>query len=276
MKLAISNIAWEPLHDQAVAHEMRNLGVSGLEVAPTRVWDRPLEATEADARAYREQWAGRGIEIVAMQALLYGRPDLLVFGDAADRRATLDYLAGIIQLAGWLGARSLVFGSPKNRSVGPMPADQAWDSAIQFFREAGETAEAVGVRLCIEPNPTEYSCDFVTRPAEAIALVREVGSPGFGLHLDSGAMTLSGDEPATVLAELAGSMSHFHISEPFLAPVGEGAVDHYAFAAALAAADYDGWRSIEMRPATDTEPAEQARRAMSFAVEVYGDSKWGE
>jgi D-psicose/D-tagatose/L-ribulose 3-epimerase len=273
LKLAISNIAWDPAHDDAVARVMQRLAVSGLEVAPTRIWERPTEASRAEVLEYRERWAARGVEIVAMQALLYGRPDLVVFGSAAERRQTLDYLAAISQLGSWLGAATLVFGSPKNRRVDGVPVDEIRDSAVSFFREAGREAAAVGVRLCIEPNPSQYECNFVTCAADAVALVREVGSEGFGLHLDSGAMTLSGDDPSRTFEECAGSMSHFHVSEPFLAPVGEGPVDHQAFAAALRRADYDGWCSIEMRPASDRGADEQARRALRFATNVYRGSR---
>ena len=270
MKLAISNIAWEPAYDDEVARVMQDLGVTGLEVAPTRRWERPAEASREEAIEYREWWAARGIEIVAMQALLYGRPELLVFGDPAARRATLDHLAGIFRLAGWLGAGALVFGSPRNRRVDALPADAVMDSAVGFFGEAGRLAAANGVRLCIEPNPAEYECNFVTRAAEGAELVRAVGSPGFALHLDAGGMTLSGEDPETTVAESAPWMCHFHISEPFLAPVGEGPVAHRAFAAALLAAEYGGWRSIEMRPATDRTPSEQVRGALSFAQAMYG------
>lgn len=270
MRLAISNIAWAPDHDEAVARVMRDAGVSGLEVAPTRGWNRPTDVTRDEALEYREKWAARGIEIVAMQALLYGRADLVVFGDSGQRRATLDYLARISRLAGWLGATNLVFGSPKNRRVDGVPLDEIRDSAVAFFREAGRTAAAEGVRLCIEPNPVEYECNFVTSAAEGLALVRDVGREGFGLHLDAGAMTLSGDDPARTFEECAESMYHFHVSELYLGPVGEGPVEHEAFATALRRADYGGWCSVEMRPSAPPRPVAEVGRALAFVRSVYG------
>jgi len=121
MKLAVSNIAWPMEHDAAVADVLRGLGVTGIEVAPTKVWPRPLEATDAEIDAYRRFWDDRGIAIAAAQSLLFGRPDLTLFESDDTQRRTLEYLTGIIRLCGRLGAGALVFGSPKNRRVGSMP-----------------------------------------------------------------------------------------------------------------------------------------------------------
>ena len=38
-KLAVSNIAWEPAEDGAVYALMRKYGFSGLEIAPTRIFE---------------------------------------------------------------------------------------------------------------------------------------------------------------------------------------------------------------------------------------------
>ena len=45
------------------------------------------------------------------------------------------------------------------------------------------------------------------------------------------------DDPA-LIAEAGSLLAHFHASEPFLAPLGDGPVDHSRFAAELTAAGY--------------------------------------
>jgi sugar phosphate isomerase/epimerase len=272
VRLAISNIAWPAAADATIADVLRELGVSAIEVAPTMVWPHPLEAGEADAKRYREWWERRGIRIVAMQALLFGRPDLLVFADPEQHEQTLEYLRGIFRLAAWLGAGPLVFGSPKNRRAAHVPPSARLGLAAEFFRAAGDAAAAEGVVLCIEPNPREYDCDFVNTVAEARELVTAVASPGFALNLDAAAMTLAGDAPAEVTLA---APRHFHISEPWLAPIGTGGVDHDAFARALRVATYTGWTSIEMRATAeggDPAAAEHVRRAVLLARERYGES----
>jgi sugar phosphate isomerase/epimerase len=249
MRLAVSNIAWPSGADEKAAAVLLEQSADGVEVAPTKVWPKPLEATERDARGYRAWWEGRGLKVAALQALLFGRPDLVVFGDEAVRRDTVEYLKRVIDLASWLGAEALVFGSPKNRLVGVMEREETETIAERFFRELGDHAASRGVAFCVEANPPEYGCDFITTTADAADLVRRVGSEGFGLHVDTGGMTLSGDDPAQSLSPPLPNWRHFHVSEPHLAPVGRGGADHNAIAAAVHAAGYDRWVSIEMKEA---------------------------
>jgi D-psicose/D-tagatose/L-ribulose 3-epimerase len=246
VKLAVSNIAWEPGEDDAIAELLRREGVGGVEIAPTKWRERPLEASSADIEAYRRAWADRGLPIVSMQSLLFGRPDLQLFGDQSTRAATLDYLRRVVDLSAKLGARALVFGSPKNRIRGALAVAEALDIACDVFRAVGEHARANDVVFCIEANPPAYGCDFITTTAEAIAVCRAVDDPAVRINADLGGMTLSREDVASTLKAAAPFIGHFHASEPNLEPLGEGA-QHAVAAAALDAIDYAGWVSIEMR-----------------------------
>ena len=117
---------------------------------------------------------------------------------------------------------------------------------MPFFRELGVAARRHGVSFCIEPNPPQYGCDFVTTVAEGVELVDAVADDGFGLHLDSAAMHLAGDPPAASIAAAAERCKHFHVSEPFLGEVGGESIAHGEFARALNSANYPGWISVEM------------------------------
>lgn len=270
MKMAASNIAWAREHDAAVGSMLRELGYEGVEIAPTAVWPQPLQASDDDIRRYRATWEERGLKIVAMQALLFGRMDLVIFGDAAKRQETFDYLAGMIRLGGKLGAGALVFGSPKNRLVGALSPAQVEDIALPFFHGLGQVAAEHGTALCIEPNPTVYACDWVTTSLQGRELVRKVNSPGFCLHLDAGGMTLSQESVDATLEETMKGARHFHVSEAQLAPIGSGTVAHETFAAALRRAKYANWVSVEMRTPTGPEPVAQLRQALTVARKAYG------
>jgi sugar phosphate isomerase/epimerase len=269
VKLAISNLAWSPERDGLVAQRLRDLGVPGVELAPTKVWPKPLDATAAEVSACRRFWEGHGLEIRALQALLFGRPDLTVFGDEAARAQTLAYLAGMCALAQQLGASVLVFGSPRNRAVGARSAAEVESVAMDFFGRVAEAAEKCGVIVCLEPNPPAYGCDYLTRADEATALVRRIHRPGLGLHLDTACMFLAGDDPADVLPRAVPWLRHFHVSEPQLGPVGGGGLDHGPAASAVRACGYDGWLSIEMRAAGDDSEPARVEEAVRTVQEKY-------
>lgn len=274
--LSASNIAWDSRDDAAVAELLRAEGFTGVEIAPTVRWAAPLDVPAADVAAYREWWEERGLPIVALQSLLYGRPDLVLFGPEPARRALVEYLIGIIELAAQLGARALVFGSPANRRRGPMPMAEAIEIAVEFFREVGTVAAAHGTVLCLEPNPPEYGCDFITTTAAAVAMVERVGSAGVMVQGDLGAMTIVSDPPATAIALAGVSLAHFHASEPDLAELGStpsGVGPHEDAARALHERGYDGWVSIEMRRVDDRATSvERVRRAAALVRRVYAET----
>lgn len=267
MKLAVSNIAWPREHDAAVADVLHAHDITGIEVAPTKVWPQPLEATGAQADAYRRWWETRGFRIVAAQALLFGRPELTLFESAEIRERTRDYLGAIIPLCDRLGAEALVFGSPKNRRVGSHPVGQAWEEAKAFFTHLGDVASDTNTTLVMEANPPEYGADFVTRAGLAIDLVTAVDHPHFRLHLDTACMVLAGDSITETFDTGFSLLRHFHASEPGLEPPGtSGRVDHAAFAAELHRRNYSHWVSLEMR-----EPSPFTLEAFAESVRTFRD-----
>jgi len=272
MRIAISNIAWRADEEPELRELLAARGLDALEVAPSKIGPRPGELTPAELGAYRAAWAARGIEIVAMQALLFGRGELKLFGTREERAAFVEYLGRIVRLGGVLGARALVFGSPKNRLRGALDDAAVVEQAREVFGALGALAHAAGTCLCIEPNPPEYGADWIHSAREAARLVDDVVSPGFGLHLDAAALWKAG-EGAREIAALAPRARHFHASEFELAPLGPGtAVPHAEFAAALRDAGYARVVSIEMRQAEATASNRpHVERALDFVQRVYGD-----
>lgn len=272
--LSISNIAWDPSEDDAVAALLIREGVTGIEIAPTKWRERPFDARPDEIAAYRAKWETRALRVVSLQALLFGRPDLQLFDTPASRAAMSDFLRRVIDFGAALGAGVLVFGSPKNRLRGSLPLRDAVEIATEFFRDLGAHAHSQRVALCIEANPVQYGCDFITTTAEAVELCRVVDHPGIRLNADLGGMTLSGEDPAQSLAAAAPFISHFHASEPDLAELGARA-DHDAAARGLSAISYDGWVSIEMRAAGTGGPGrnlEAVERSILLARRAYSTS----
>ena len=267
-RLAASNIAWAPSDDDAAARILRDVGFTGVEIAPTTRWESPIEASKKEIAEYRTAWKKRGLEIVALQSLLFGRNDLELFGNTIARRALKEYLTGLIELAAGLGATALVFGSPKNRKRGKMPMAEATEIAAEFFREMGAMAAAHQCAICIEPNPPSYGCDFVNTTAEAVSLVETIAGRGIKVQGDLGAILSSGAEVSADIRLAGGWLGHFHVSEPELVPI-RAESPHDAVAAALRTAHYRGWVSIEMkRPQTDA--LQSLERAAAVVKAAYG------
>ena len=266
-RLAVSNIAWEPQEDDTVAKVLRREGVSGVEIAPTKWRARPFDASAVEIAEYRRSWEDRGVRIVSLQSLLFGRPDLQLFGSDAVRAALADYLRRVIDFGASLGAHAMVFGSPKNRLRGALDLRDANEIAAAFFRDLGEHASARGVAFCVEANPPEYGCDFVTTTEEAVDLCAMVDHPGIRVNADLGGMTMAGEDPGASIAAARKFVAHVHASEPHLVELG-AAADHAVAGTALREIGYEGWVSVEMRAAAH-ENASAVERAVSIARVAY-------
>lgn len=268
MQLAVSNIAWEPREDGAVAELLRRHGVGGVEIAPTKWREHPLDATPSDIAAYRRYWEDAGLPIVALQSLLFGHPEMQLFDSGPARQAMLDYLRRMIDLGADLGASALVFGSPKNRRRGSMPFGDAMQIARDFLRELGETARARDVLFCVEANPPSYGCDFITTTAEAVELCNLVGDESVRVNIDLGGMTIEREDARQAIRAAAPLLGHVHASEPHLAEL--GAADHETAAHALSEIEYAGWVSIEMRAVEGRDNVAAVERAVLRAKGAYG------
>lgn len=268
LQAAISNIAWDPSQDDDVARLLYEFGIKAIECAPTKYFSKPLEASPVDIERVRKAWQARGIDIVAMQALLFGQPQLQLLKTPESRAECVAYTAGILRLGARLGAKRFVFGSPKNRDSRELSAEHVARESLLAWQELARVAAELGVVFCLEPNPAAYDCNFVLLTTEAFDEAERVHAPGFGINLDTGIMLLNGEDPAVTIPRVISQVRHVHISEPSLAPVGREVVNHRLIARLLREHGYDGHVSIEMRSAADKD---QNLKQLRTACEVLRD-----
>ncbi|NKB48219.1 MAG: TIM barrel protein [Alphaproteobacteria bacterium] len=271
MRISISNIAWSPDADPTVAALLAKHRIDAIDVAPSKYFPDVATAQPDGIATVRQQWADRGIEIVGMQALLFGTQGLNLFGEPAIRDRMLDHLRQVCRIAQGLGARFLVFGSPRNRDRSGLDDDAVLDTACAFFRELGEIAAGHGAIICLEPNPTAYNANFMTDAGSTAAIVRAVDRPAIRLQLDGGALMLNGEDADAVLAAHGDLVAHIHASEPHLAVLGDSGTDHGPISAAIRQYCPDRIVTIEMLE-DKTAPIDAIDRALAFANRAYADA----
>ena len=244
---SVSNIAWNRHDDPAILDLLSRYHVTGIELAPSKVWSDLEIVTEQEVKDYRSFLEDRGFNVPAFQAILYGCPELQVFNPSS-HEALLARLELVARLASWLGARILVFGAPKNRKRNGFEFTSAFQFAAEFFHQAGEIVKQYGCALGMEANPVEYQCDFLTNTADVERFIKSVDSAGVVLHIDSGATAMTQENIETVLTDLTIMPQHYHISEPMLANPGDNSrVDHLNAFKTLKKIGYHGAVSIEMK-----------------------------
>jgi D-psicose/D-tagatose/L-ribulose 3-epimerase len=269
MRLAISNIAWDISEDEDIAKLLKRYGVDAIDIAPGKYFPEPAKATDEEIARVKSWWEVRGIEITGMQALLFGTAGLNVFGPQDSRETLLQHLFAVCRIGAGLGATRIVFGSPRNRDRIGLNEKQVTEIAIPFFKRLGEVAQSYGVIICLEPNPPCYGANFMTTSAETAEVVKQIAHPAIRMQLDTGALAINGEDPSVVLQNSAILIEHIHASEPDMVPLGDGATNHAAMAAAVLQRLPGHVVSIEML-ATKNEPhLASIERALRVAIKHY-------
>jgi D-psicose/D-tagatose/L-ribulose 3-epimerase len=269
VRLAISNIAWDPEEDEAVAELLRRHDVDAVDVAPSKYFSTNRPPLESEVAAVRRWWGTRGFEITGMQALLFGTSGFNLFGDKSVQDDMLRHLDGICRIGAGLGGTRLVFGSPKNRDRGAASDAEADAIALPFFERLGELARKRGVTICLEPNPPRYGANFLTTSHETAAFVRRLDNPAIRMQLDTGALTISEEPPEPVVALNHDLIGHIHASEPDLLPIGDGSCDHGRVAASLREHLAHRLVVIEMLATKDESHLTAIERAVKAAIRHY-------
>lgn len=272
MRLSISNIAWDPREDEAVARLLRSYSVDAIDIAPSKYFSCPASARDEDVARVRDWWGVRGIEVTGMQSLLFGTQGLNVFGSDSSRSNMLKHLTSICRIGGGLGATRLVFGSPKNRDRAGLTDEDASNIAIPFFSTLGDIAEENGTTICLEPNPVCYGANYMVTNAETALVVREIDHPCIKMQFDTGALTLTNEDPFTALDICASLVGHVHASEPNLVPLGDGVTDHAAMGRALQRCLSGHVVCIEMLGVKNEPQIVSIERALQVAVSHYRKS----
>ena len=240
MKLAASNIAWSQNFDRQIYCLMHELGYTGLEIAPTRVFpNNPYDNLKAAKQFNLTLIKEYGLQVVSLQSIWYGRTERL-FRSISDRTILLQYTKKAILFAEAIGAKNIVFGSPRNRRL---EDNEISISAKDFFFDLGTFAYRHGTILSMEANPAIYGTNYINTTEQALSFVEDVNNPGFKFNLDVGAM-IENNEDIFSIKDHFECINHVHISEPNLGILREREL-HKELAFFLINNLYDNYISLE-------------------------------
>lgn len=261
LQLSVSCIAARGIRDEVFYQALAAEGIGWVDVAPTMIdpdWDRLDDDVLADFRNFVQ---ARGMRVGGLQSLFYGVNGANILGNAAEAAAFETQMARLARIAEGLGATRLVLGSPPNRHRGELATTTA---EMLFVRRMGPICDQYreqGLVVCLEANPPAYGCDFATHYGPAADLVARMDHAAFRLNFDTGCAALGGDDPVDVIRRHAGLFGHVHVSEPQLASVADGGIDHFAAGRALREAGYAGLVCLEMRCLQDSDASALPRSA---------------
>ncbi|MDQ3813709.1 MAG: sugar phosphate isomerase/epimerase [Armatimonadota bacterium] len=271
-KFAICNEVFGARQDLAawksVCATVAGFGYDGIEIAPFTFAASVEEITAAQRREIKQMAQDHGLEIVGLHWLLASPPGLHIHTkDDAVRRRTVDYLRHLIDIAGGLGARVMIFGSPKQRHLEDGDFGGAWQRTQESYRAVLPLLEARGVILCQESLPRP-ECDFILTAEAAARMVEEIDHPHFRLMLDVKSMCGEEQPPAEIIGRYGREIEHFHANDANRRAPGYGDTDFRPIAAALKACDYNHFVSLEPFDYWP-DPGTLARDSLRYLREVF-------
>ncbi|HWB86946.1 MAG TPA: sugar phosphate isomerase/epimerase family protein [Bryobacteraceae bacterium] len=254
---SICNEAFENWSFADVCRAVRKAGYTGIELAPFTLATDPEELTAQHRREYRDIMQSEGLAYVGLHWLMASPKGLHVTApDAALRRRSWEHIRNLIHLSADLGPGGvMVFGSPKQRSTtGGLTPAEATRNYVEGLKSVVADAEERGVTVLVEALPSNQS-DVIRTLSEAVAVVREIGSPAVQTMFDVH-NTLDETEPhASLVDRYFEWIRHVHVNEMDGRHCGAGGYDYKPVFEVLRRRNYAGWISLE---AFDFTPGAEA------------------
>ena len=81
MKISVSNIAWyqDPKKLSNFLEFISNLNCDGVELAPSAVWDEPIDSSKKDRDNLKREIKNFNLDFLGFHSLLYSKPELKLF-----------------------------------------------------------------------------------------------------------------------------------------------------------------------------------------------------
>jgi D-psicose/D-tagatose/L-ribulose 3-epimerase len=163
-------------------------------------------------------------------------------GTAEEQQASLDYIHHLIDIMGVLDSPVLV--GPAYSVVGraefvPEKERRAqWKLVVKNFKEICRYAHKKRKKIAIEPL-NRFETDFINTCEQAIRMVKDVGSPALGIHLDTFHMNIEEKDPAAAIRRAGKSLYHLHACGSDRGTPGNDHIDWKGIATALRKVGYD-------------------------------------
>ena len=245
------------------------MGLLGLEVAPSRVWQDTWKGLSSKSvERYRHEVENAGLSIVGLHSLFYDKPELGLFRDTETRQLTFDFMVHLSKLCRDLGGKTLIYGGGRWR--GNLSLNEATTYAIDFFSDLIPRIEEHKTVFCFEPLGPSDS-DFINSVYDSISFVKHINHPSVRVQLDAKALVCNGEMKSEVFETAAPFLVHVHANEPDLGILGtSGQVDNHKMGRLLRHIKYEGYVSIEQKMIGKEAPLDALRKSAKLLKECYG------
>ena len=268
MEHAISNIALPPYDHLRELRALSSMGLTGLEVAPSRVWENTYDGlTTRQVNDYRLQAEKSQLRIIGLHSLFFDQPDLGLFKGPDQRERSLKFLVHLSGVCRDLGGKTLIYGAGRRRNG--IPSNHARSEAIRFMDDFIPKIEKHGTILCFEPLGPQDT-DFLNSVEETLELVKAINHPALRIQIDAKALVQNDELKEDVFEKVGPYLVHVHANEPDLGILGtSNTIDHARIGELLSNIGYDAYVSAEQRMVDHPHALEGVAQSAKVLIENY-------
>jgi hydroxypyruvate isomerase len=210
---------------------------------------------DAEVDAFVASILDAGVDLVALNFFAgdLAGPDCGLLSIPERSGEFRDNVEVTVEIGSRLGARG--FNAPYGNRVTGASADEQDELATDNLVLATSAAARIGATVLIEAvsGPKPYP---LRRAADAVAVVdrvRATGATNIGFLCDLYHLAVNGDDIDAAIRTFTPKIAHVQIADaPGRGEPGSGDLDLEQYLAALQAAGYDGWVSLEYKPTVPT------------------------
>lgn len=192
----------------------------------------------------------------------------LTSADAAIRSKAREFVRGMIDAAGQLGAPAIL-GSMQGRFGEGVNRDTAVEYLIEALNDLGEHAHRHQMPLFFEPL-NRYETNMINTLAEGLSLLSSLRTSNIRLLADLFHMNIEEPDLPAALRVAGKAIGHVHVADSNRRPAGNGHTDFAAVVRALRDINYGGYLSAECLPWPDSAAA-AAKTIESYRKYFAGD-----
>jgi len=248
MKISVSNIAWyqDPKKFTEFLSFLKSLDCDGVEIAPSAIWDEPIESTINDRNIFKKNIKKFNLEFIGFHSLLFSKPNLKLFKHHNLRLETKKYIFKLIDLCSDLEGTKLVYGSPKSRELCGRKYQDCKNQSLEDFHEIAEHSKKRGTIFCLEPLSIKET-DFITSLEEGGEIIKHIDHPNLKLHLDTKVLFGTKKDFKSTIFAYKDIIKHVHVGDENLMAPGTTNEEHPEIGNCLRDINYKGFITLEMR-----------------------------
>lgn len=256
MTFGISTFVWASPFSTAHFHLLPKIKEAGYDIVEVAVEDASL----INWQELRQRAADLGLQITISGA--FGPDRDISSTEPAIRKNGLQYITDCVAIAEKMG--SPVFGGPVYSAVGKTrivseeqkKQERAW--CVENLQEAGRIAGNHGIIIGLEPL-NRFETDMINTVDQAIALVKETGSPHIRILLDTFHANIEEKNIPSAIRRIGKDLlCHIQGNESDRGTPGTGHLDWQGIKTALQEIGYEGAIVLETFGAPSKELARAA------------------